>query len=291
MQKADLIHHLPFLRYFCDAAIYGGVSAAAKRNHVTQSAVSQGIRKLEEALGRQLTTHHPNRFHLNPEGDAILKKGLHLLKELSDWEETLISESDEISGKLEFACTHSFALAMLAKPLKQLQERHPKLSLSFKLARTDLIKKQLKRGEIDLGIVIDNDDFSDFRTELLGEGEYGLYATKKSLNPQKLPFILSEDRIETYLLKSSYEKKYKKALPLLMTVSSWQVIANFTDEGLGVGFFPDYVASNRRNKLLKVEFGLPPIPYRLIAILPKGESLSRHTVKLLESLRQAWKQL
>lgn len=60
------------LRYFYDAAEAEGISEAARRNFVTQSAVSQGIQKLEMALGISLITHQRNCFKLTAEVSANL---------------------------------------------------------------------------------------------------------------------------------------------------------------------------------------------------------------------------
>jgi LysR family transcriptional regulator, carnitine catabolism transcriptional activator len=43
--------NLMHLKFFCDAVTFSSISEAAKRNYVTQSAVSQAIAKLEQILG------------------------------------------------------------------------------------------------------------------------------------------------------------------------------------------------------------------------------------------------
>ena len=53
-----------YLKYFIDAAESNSVSESAKKNFVTQSCVSQGIKKLEQTLKVDLTMHLRNRFKL-----------------------------------------------------------------------------------------------------------------------------------------------------------------------------------------------------------------------------------
>ena len=52
--------------------------------------------------------------------------------------EALVFEPGEFVGKIEFACMHSFALALLPKQLKELQKKYPKLQVNFRLGHTEL---------------------------------------------------------------------------------------------------------------------------------------------------------
>jgi len=62
-----------------------------------------------------------------------------------------------------------------------------------------------------------------------------------------------------------------------MEISSWEVIANFIQQGIGIGFIPDFLVREKsRQKTFKtLELGLPSIGYNLYAIFPKGEKLSK----------------
>jgi len=68
--------NLTYLKFFHDAALSGSVSESAKRNFVTQSAISQAISKLEEDLGVSLCQHKKQKFKLTEAG--ICNKELEL---------------------------------------------------------------------------------------------------------------------------------------------------------------------------------------------------------------------
>ena len=74
--------NLIYLKYFIDAAESNSVSESAKKNFVTQSCVSQGIKKLEQTLKVDLTMHLRNRFKLTEEGKIIFIKGKQVFKSL-----------------------------------------------------------------------------------------------------------------------------------------------------------------------------------------------------------------
>lgn len=275
--------NLVYLKYFCDAVRHSSISLSAKENYVSQSAISQGIAKLEQALGKELILHRSNRFRVTHDGQMVFESAKAIFESMRDLENTLHAKDGEIFGKIEFACTHSFALAILPEFLVRMKKEWPNIHINFRLAHTDVIKELLKKGLIDFGIVLDNEDFSSFSCRELYCGNYGLYVAKNS-NNEDLPFILSEQRLEINTLKAAYQTEFKKEMNVLMEVSSWEVIASLTEAGLGIGFFPDYVAL-RRNKYLKpYELDLKPIQYRIFAILEKSRKIPKTIELFLDRL-------
>src|SRR5207249_1854085 len=114
-----------------------------------------------------------------------------------------------------------------------------------------------------------------FQCYELYRGEYRLYVSNKVKDQKSLPFITSEDLMETNLLRKGYRQKFRKELPVLMQVSSWEVIAKLTEEGLGIGFFPDYVALKKK-ELQVLDLKLPAIHYKVYAIFPSNAKLHRN---------------
>lgn len=71
------------LKYFLDAVKHGSISASDETNHISQSAISQAIAKLEEGLGCSLLIHQPKQFKITDEGKSsliVLKKFFKLFK-------------------------------------------------------------------------------------------------------------------------------------------------------------------------------------------------------------------
>jgi DNA-binding transcriptional LysR family regulator len=70
------------LRYFVAVAEERGFRRAAQRLHVSQPAVSQQVRKLEEDLGVQLIERTPRRVALTPAGEAFLVEARRILQQV-----------------------------------------------------------------------------------------------------------------------------------------------------------------------------------------------------------------
>jgi DNA-binding transcriptional LysR family regulator len=272
MSKIPL--NLLYLKYFCDAVRQGTISASAKENFVSQSAISQGIAKLEKILGQELITHQNNLFRLTKEGQIVFEKAHEVFDSLSRLEEALV-EAPFVAGRMEFACSHSFALALLPQQLQKAKQKWPDLHVNFRLAHTDMIKELVKKGSVDFGFVLDNDDFSSFECREIYSGQHKLYISKKHGMPNPLLYLLSEERKETSLLKNAFLKAYGRNLPVLMEVSSWEVIASLVEKGIGIGFFPDYVALRKAHLLEEFPLNIEPITYKIYAIFPRMRRIPR----------------
>lgn len=277
LMKEDPLN-LTNLQYFCDAVKRGSVSASAKANFVTQSAISQGISKLEKFLKMSLVAHHPNRFRLTPEGEAFFDQALMLLKQATELKHEFSKGKKHDLGSLEFACTHSISLAIIPQYIKKFSTAHPKVKIHFRIARNEQIKQMLKQGEIDFGILPDEEDLDNFDKREIHRGYLRLYASSDipKKEHKKLQFILAEPGCkERILLNESYLRKYRKELVGIMEVGSWEVMANLVANGIGIGYFPDYIVKKNEHRFKEVDLGLKLHQYRICAISPFGMHLRK----------------
>lgn len=283
--------NLTYLKYFYDAARYESITASAKENFVTQSAISQGIMKLENFFQKKLLTHRRNSIKVTPEGQILFESSKRIFRCVDEVKGSLDSMHTTYTGKVEFACYHSVAVSLLPKPLAKFQELAPQVKPSFLIGRPELIMNWLKQGKVELGILSDNQDLISFDHESLYSGFFGVYQSKE--RPLKKPIdkcIFTESGPEIYSLKESYRKNYGKELESQMEVSSWEVLVNLVLANMGVGLFPDYLAKvPYREPLLRLcKLKYDPIPYSLYAVFPKGEELSKNAQLLLKCFKDTY---
>lgn len=272
--------NLTFLRYFYSAGQSKSISKAAKEHFVSQSAISQAISKLEASLNKQLISHEKNRFQLTTDGLILLEKCKEIFNIFTEIEDVFNESEGTYKGRLSFACTHSFALTLLPPHLVTLSKLWPNIEPVMRFGHTGMIVEQVKKGDVDFGIVIDNEDFSSFDSKEIYRGEYRLYQSR-NFNGSHPKFLISEERKEIAVLRQNLEKQNISMTPF-MEVSSWEVIAGLTEQGVGVGFFPDYIVGKRA--IVHSPISLPPIPYRLLAIFPKNRSLPRNAQMFIDIL-------
>jgi len=284
----DLYNFINF-KYFCDAVRLGSLSAAARANFVTQSAVSQGIAKLEKSLGFSLLVHQPNRFKLTPEGEATFNYALTILNRIGEFKNSFSNKGEPIVGNLEFVTTFSFATAVLPRYLKRFRKEHPRSKINFGLGKNDEIKKMVSIGKIDFGILPDEGDLDEFEKKEIYSGSFKLYVSKKIApsNYSKLGFIFAPaKRRETLLIKKglaeAYATHFKKKAEVIMEVGSWDVIVHLVAEGMGIGYFPDFFGVHHKGSLKELPLEIKSHPYTMCAISHRDIPL-RHSSKLFLS--------
>lgn len=149
---------------------------------------------------------------------------------------------------------------------------------------TGLIKDWIKQGDIEFGLVLDNDDLSSFSLELISSGAFRFFQSCLRQKDQPIKScIFPPARAEVHLIKKLFFKKFGHEIKTEMEICSWEVIAKLIGLTSSVGFIPDYVAwsSDKLHSIQLTSLELN-IPYQLYAARPLGEELSRNAKLFLK---------
>ena len=141
------LHHLSGLRYFEVAARLKSYSRAAEELFVSQAAVSQKIRQLEDGLGCKLFMRDGREMRLTEHGKILSKY-------ISQGFESIITglnqiQSEPIEGLLCVSSTPSFASRWLLPRLWKFSTQYPNIPIRI---ITSCNAPQLKQGDADLAI-------------------------------------------------------------------------------------------------------------------------------------------
>jgi DNA-binding transcriptional LysR family regulator len=139
------------LRSFVGVADCGGFHRAAAVLHLTQSAVSQHVRKLERAIGRPLVARDGRRTRFTDDGAALLDEGRRLLA-LHDDVVRRLAEPDRAT--LVVGSTGHAADALLPELGLALRGAFPDTDVRFRLDRTARLAEAVDRGEVDIAVQI-----------------------------------------------------------------------------------------------------------------------------------------
>ncbi len=284
--------NLFFLKYFYDTVRLQSVTEAARENHVTQSAISQGINQLEKTLDISLLTHKRNSIKVTPEGKAVFEWSRTIFRQVEDLKLRLKTTKNEYTGELSFACSHSLALSILPELLMRVQKLAPLVTPKVVFGHTGLIKKWIKQGDVEFGLVLDNDDLSPFSLELIYKGAFRFFQScSRPLNQPFTSCIFTPARAEVHLIKQLFFKKFEYELKTEMEICSWEVIAQLIGMTHSVGFIPDYMTfcSNKTHLIQPSQIELN-IPYTIYAAYPLGEHLSRNAQLLIETTIAAFQE-
>ncbi|UOF00638.1 LysR family transcriptional regulator [Bdellovibrio reynosensis] len=231
--------NLYHLRYFVSAAQLGSVAAAAKAHNVSQPAISQGIRKLEESLECSLMIHTKNRFKLTEEGKLLVQRSGQLFQTLEGIKLDLKGSKAELSGTISIATADTLAQSLLPKSLLKLKQKHPQLGIEIGFSNAAEVLSLVKTGKAELGIVVDDGRIQGVDMSVLHEGSFCCVFAKGIRISHDLGFIVTQEAPGEMELQKIYKKKFSKPAPIAMKVESWEVIAKYVTLGLGIGFIPD----------------------------------------------------
>lgn len=233
--------NLYFLKYFYDAVRLKSVSQAAQENHVTKSAISQGIVQVEKWLQVPLLTHQRNKIKTTPQGDILHESCRAIFQQIEELQFSLKSSQDEYRGSLTLACSHSIGLTLLPDVLNQFRKIAPKVSVQVLFGHTGNVKQWLQLSQVEVGLVLDNDDLSRFILEPIYKGKFAIFESIHR-NPDEpiTSCIFAPARVEVFAAKQAFLQQYGYELKTDMEICSWEVIASLISSNQGVGLIPDY---------------------------------------------------
>jgi DNA-binding transcriptional LysR family regulator len=145
--------HIETLKVFCDIVETRSFSSAATRNFVTQSAVSQQIRMLEQRYGHKLLERTRGNVQVTPAGDILYQASKDIVQRWEDMDARLQAVSDVVAGTIRLATVHSIGLYELSSPLKRFLKDFPDVNLNLEYSRSSKIYEDALKGNVDLGIV------------------------------------------------------------------------------------------------------------------------------------------
>ncbi len=282
---------LSHLKYFCDAAMLGGIGQAAERNRVSPSAVSQAVRGLESHFEVELLRHSRNRFELTSAGRELLERSRVIFTSVETLEEQLKQTPGVFSGDVTFATQQSIAHHLLPGFIVQMQKTYPELQPKIKLAPTDVVKKWIETRDVEFGLSVDNVAHDSFIALPIYEGTFVYVKAKKDAKSKKAfadhAFITpGETTREAITFRRDFADHFGRAPKVAMEIKSWGVVKRFAALGMGVGIIPDYLMRfDPSPDLVILDSDLPTIPYKINAFYcGKRNMLSRNSRAMLDAL-------
>ncbi|HEV8052231.1 MAG TPA: LysR family transcriptional regulator [Parachlamydiaceae bacterium] len=276
----NLIH----LKFFCDAAVYASITESAKMNHISQSAVSQAITKLESVFGIQLFFNNRQKLQLTEEGKIVFDQARAIFKTVQETFDKVAQTKNHVSGNLKIATTNSLGLSFFAPTYQKMRLEFPHIDISHYMGNLNFIRNALRQGDAELGIIVYDPSFSCFDERNLIKGQFNLYQSTKASSKLINEGILIDNHssLNIDLLKDFLEKHHSD-IKIQAELNGWEMVARFTTMKLGVGFLPDYLLSNNRNPQLKKHpLDLPSMEYKISAIHNKGIKLTQAALAFLE---------
>lgn len=251
------------LRAFHYVAVSGGFSRAAEELFLTQPAISDQVRKLEEEYDILLFNRHKKQVTLTPAGERLLE----ITRRFFDYENQareLLSESRVLrAGTLRIVADS--ALHVL-KILARFQEKYPGVGVTISGGNSESVIENLFSYEADIGVLGEIPQGREFETILLNATPIAAFVAaghpiasrdRLTFNDLKeLPLVMRERGSKT---RTKFEEAASAAgheFSPAIVAEGREAVREIVASGIGVGF------------VSAAEFGEDP---RLVRIPLEGE--------------------
>lgn len=150
------------LRYFLSVANERNITRAAEHLHITQPTLSRQLAQLEEEMGVLLFERGSRKITLTEKGMLLRRRAEEIVAQIDKTEQEL-KESDEIiNGTIAIGCGEVLAVQLLAEIMDSFREKYPDVTYKIYAGNACIINEHLKAGVIDLGLMFEPVDVSEY---------------------------------------------------------------------------------------------------------------------------------
>ena len=261
---------LELYRVFKEVAETGNISAAAKNLYISQSAVSQSVKRLETALQARLFARSPRGVTLTGEGQMLYQYVRNALGLLATGEDKLSQAQQLLLGTLTIGASDTVTGQFLTPYLDAFHHQHPGIRLKIVSGRSAKVLSMLRSGAVDIAFASSPKDsaldawpcFATHSVFVAGSQypcDFDHAHTRQEI--ADFPLILLERKASSRVFLEQEFLKSGVTLTPEIELSSRQLLVSLARIGLGVAgvtleFVQDALDAGDI-RLLKTDFTIP----------------------------------
>ena len=275
--------NLKRLEYFCQLAVLGNFTRAARAVGIAQPALTVAIQKLEQEVGLKLINRADKNSLLTAEGGVLYKLATQLLSQAKQVELELEELKELERGTIRFGVSAMMGSYYFPKILTKFQQKYPKIKIHLVDQGTAALEKMLLNSELDLALVRGDLENLQLRyTELINEevvaGMVSSHhlATEQTISLAQFcqqPLVLFH---EGYFLReavSQYAKKYHLSLDIRMETNLIELQKSLVRNEVGITTCLSRILENEK-QMTSTPFD-PKIEFKLSLAWKKNHYLSK----------------
>lgn len=283
-------------KVFYTAAKYGSFSEAAKQLYITQSAVSQQIRSLENELGVMLFARGRKGAKLTSHGELLFGYAKRSIEEIENAESLFTRMKALDEGSLRIGAGDTITRHMLIGILEKFHKTYPAIKIEIVNRVTDETLKRLTAGKVDVAFInlpIDKNAYHEIEIHEFGKlhdifiagKEYKhLSETVLSMSDiASLPLVMLESKSNTRKSTDAFFKQHGIKLNPEFELGSYDLLFDFASKNLGIACVTEeFMQESDSLNIFKLNTDFE-IPERSIGICTlKSVAPSPAVIKLIE---------
>ena len=266
------------------------LTEVAKSLHTSQPGVSKAIIELEEELGIEIFSRHGKRLkRVTEPGEHVLRSIEVILREVRNLKRIGEQFSQQDSGTLSIATTHTQARYVLPRPVAHLRQTYPKVNVSLHQGAPDQVAHMVITEVADIGIATESlSEYPELVTLPCYEWEHVLVIPKKHHLAAKTRLTLedlAQEPIITYHPSFTGRTRIDKAFAakqltprIALEAIDSDVIRTYVQLGLGIGIVAEMAVKEGLSPDLVVRPGAQLFGKNVARVAFKRSAYLRHFV-------------
>jgi len=281
------------IEYMLAVYRYKHFAKAAEFCHVTQPTLSAMIQKLEEELGIRIFDRKQQPVGPTPIGKQILAQGREVLLSVRKLKEIVEEAKHSLLGTFRIGILPTIAPYLIPRFFPQLMKKYPDMDVRITEMQTEDIKKALRHGDIDVGILALLDDMDAFDDTHLFYEQFFAYVSREDalyrhqvirttdLKGEYL-WLLDEGHCFSDQLVKFCQLKGASQSKKAYSLGSIETFMRMVESGKGVTFIPELsiLQLNESQKEMVRPFAIP-IPTRDIVMLTAKDFIRKTLREML----------
>lgn len=234
---------LRVLQYFLIVAREENITRAARLLHITQPTLSRQLLQLEEELGVQLFHRGQHSIRLTEDGMLLRRRAQELVSLSEKTKRELQHAEDLPAGEIAIGCGETKSVGLLAQAMVSFRQRYPLVRFSIYSAVADDIKEHIEKGLLDMGLLAEPVELSQYAFLRLPQMEqWGVLVRKDSPLAEK-DSVTKEDlrgtpllMVQRELVRSELANWFGDCYDQLSIAATYNLIVNaafLVEQGLG----------------------------------------------------------
>ncbi len=143
------------LRYFLAVVREESITKASEVLHITQPTLSRQLSQMEEEIGVRLFERGTRKIKLTNEGILLRRRAEEIIQLVDTTERELVEQDEQVEGKISIGCGEIASVQMLPELIRTFREKYTRVSFDIFTATADLVKEQMDKGLIDIGLLLE----------------------------------------------------------------------------------------------------------------------------------------
>ncbi|GGE32513.1 putative HTH-type transcriptional regulator YkuM [Pullulanibacillus camelliae] len=228
---------------------------AAERLFVSQPALSQRLRSIEQEWDTPLFVRSKRGMDLTPEGERIVAFARETLEKEEKLRESIVADQSEVYGTLKLAVATIIGQYWLPKVLKTYVERYPLVKISLVTGwSSEILHNMFEEGHI--GIIRGNPKWRGPKTHLFTDVLHLVDTTITSLDEldhYEKPFIqFRSDSTYYQEIQDWWHNHYKKTPKRTIIVDQIETCKQMAVNGIGYAILPSVSLTDRDTDIHKI---------------------------------------